>query len=98
MSSLKLLRGVRALLTDTVEHGSRAVETIQLEAARRPFSVLEAIPPLAVPARAVHVVHDAVVTMTHASIRGGRRAIFLFRMARHVASPALTRRDEAKAH
>ena len=70
MSSLKLLRGVRALLTDTVEHGSRAVETIQLEAARRPFSVLEAIPPLAVPARAVHVVHDAVVTMTHASIRG----------------------------
>lgn len=70
MSSLKLLRGARALLTSAVEHGSRAVETIQLETAKRPFSVLEAIAPLAVPAKAVHVVHDAVVTVTHASIRG----------------------------
>ena len=70
MSSMKLLRGVRALLTDAVEHGSRAVETIQLETAKRPFSVLEAIPPLSVPAKTVHVVHDAFVTVTHASIRG----------------------------
>ncbi len=70
MSSLKLLRGMRALLTDAVEHGSRAVQTIQLETAKRPFTLLEAIPPLAVPAKTVHVVHDALVNVTHASIRG----------------------------
>ena len=70
MSSLKLLRGVRALLTDAVEHGSRAVETIQLETAKRPFTVLEAIAPISVPAKTVHVLYDAAVNVTHASIRG----------------------------
>jgi hypothetical protein len=70
VSSLKLLRGVRALLTDAVEHGSRAVETIQLETAKRPFTVLEAIAPLSVPAKTVHVFYDAAVNVTHASIRG----------------------------
>ncbi len=70
MSSLKLVRGMRKLLTDAVEHGSRAVETIQLETAKRPFTVLEAISPIAVPAKTVHVFYDAAVNVTHASIRG----------------------------
>ena len=70
MSTLKMIRGVRKLVTDAVEHGSRVVETIQIETAKRPFTVLEAIPPLAVPAKTVHVFYDAAVNVTHASIRG----------------------------
>lgn len=62
-------RGLKALVQDGVEHGSRAVERVHLGIARRPFAVLEAIPLLAGPARAVHVVHDAVVSGVHGSIR-----------------------------
>jgi hypothetical protein len=60
---------LRSLLGDAVEHGSRAVERVQLGLAARPFSVLEKIEPIAVPARGVHEIHDAAVTGTHTMIR-----------------------------
>lgn len=63
-------RGVVALVRDSVEHGSRAVERIQLDVARRPFALLEHIPPLAAPVKVVHVVHDASVRSVHLAIRG----------------------------
>ncbi len=71
----KELRGVKALLRDAVHHGSVAVERVQLETARRPFAILEAIPGVKVPAAIVHVIHDASVTGTHAVIRAVNGAV-----------------------
>ena len=62
-------RGAAKLVTDAVEHGSKAVERIQKETAQRPFGILELIPGLALPARAVHVLHDATVSGVHGAIR-----------------------------
>ena len=57
-------------MRDAVEHGSRAVERVQIETARRPFAVLEQVPGVAQPARVVHVAHDASVAAVHGIIRG----------------------------
>ena len=67
--ALRRWRGLRSLITDAVEQGSKAIERIQKETARRPFAVLEALPPIAAPAKVVHVLHDAAVTGTHGAIR-----------------------------
>jgi hypothetical protein len=68
-------RGVASLVRDAVEHGSRAVERIQMENARRTFAVLESIPPVASGARLVHVAHDASVGAVHMAIRGVNYAV-----------------------
>lgn len=70
MSDLERLRGVALLVRDAVEHGSRAVERIQIETARRPFAILERIPGVAAPTKIVHGVHDASVMAVHEAIRG----------------------------
>ena len=75
MSGVKHLRGLVKLLGDAVDGGSRAIEKVQKGTARRTFDVLEAIPPVAPPARALHVAHDACVGLTHASIRTVARAV-----------------------
>jgi hypothetical protein len=62
-------RGLKSLIIDAVDHGSRAVERIQKETARKPFEILEKIPPLAVPAKGIHEVHDLAVTGVHEVIR-----------------------------
>jgi hypothetical protein len=62
-------RGAVALLRDAVEHGSRSVQRIQMETARRPFDIIERIPVLTTPARIVHGAHDASVTAVHETIR-----------------------------
>lgn len=69
------LLGLRALLQDMVEHGSSAVERVHRTTADRTFAVLEAIPPVAGGAKAVHVVHDAVLTGVYGSIRLVNRAV-----------------------
>jgi hypothetical protein len=69
VSSMEKWRGAVALLRDAVEHGSRAVERIQIETARRPFGIIEHIPVVAAPTRIVHGVHDASVTAVHEVIR-----------------------------
>jgi hypothetical protein len=53
------LRGLRALLSEAVEHGSRAVEVVHKATAARTFVVLEVIPPTARPAKVLHVVHGS---------------------------------------
>jgi hypothetical protein len=73
--SLGKWRGALALVRDAVEHGSRAVERVQIETARRPFSVLEQIPGVAEPTKVVHVVHDASVAAVHEIIRGVNGAV-----------------------
>jgi hypothetical protein len=62
-------RGLKSLLVDAVEHGSRAVERIQMETAKVPFDLLEAVPPIAVPVKVVHAIHDVSVAGVHGSIR-----------------------------
>jgi hypothetical protein len=68
-STIARWRGVAKLVTDAVEHGSKAVERIQKETAARPFGILEMIPGVAPPARAVHLIHDATVSGVHGVIR-----------------------------
>ncbi len=68
-SKLSKWRGLAALVRDAVEHGSRAVERVQVETAARPFAILEEIPGVATPAKVVHVVHDLSVAGVHGSIR-----------------------------
>lgn len=62
-------RGLHALVRDGVESGSRAIETLQIEAMRRPCAILERVPPLATPVKGVRAVHDHVVSAVHGSIR-----------------------------
>jgi hypothetical protein len=69
MSTFKRWRGLRALVTDAVEHGSRAIERVQMDTAKRTFDVLEAIPPIAAPVKLVHLVHDATVGGVYGTIR-----------------------------
>ena len=68
-SKLKRWRGVRALVTDAVEHGSRAIERVQMDTAKRTFDVLEAFGPIAAPVKLVHLVHDATVGGVYGTIR-----------------------------
>jgi hypothetical protein len=68
-------RGLVALVRDAVEHGSRAVEKVQLETAGRPFGILEQIPAVAEPTRVVHVIHDATVSGVHGIVRAVTRAV-----------------------
>jgi hypothetical protein len=69
MSSMKRLRGLRALLEDAVEHGTTAVERVHRATAARPFEVLDLIPPIAPAARGVRLVHDATVAGVYETIR-----------------------------
>jgi hypothetical protein len=62
-------RGVVALVGEAVEHGSRAVERVHLETAKRPFVILEHIPVVAPVARIVHVAHDATAMTVYGTIR-----------------------------
>ena len=70
MSTFERWRGAAALVRDAVEHGSRAVQRIQIETARRPFAILERIPGVAGPTRIVHQVHDTSISAVHEAIRG----------------------------
>ena len=69
MSQLGRWRGLVALVGDAVEHGSRAIQRVQIETARRPFALLEHIPLLAAPAKIAHAAHDLGVTSVHEAIR-----------------------------
>lgn len=62
-------RGLAALVRTAVDEGSRAIERVHLDTARRPFAILEQVPVVAAPSKLVHVVHDAIVTTTYSSIR-----------------------------
>jgi hypothetical protein len=69
MSKLGRWRGLSALIGDVIEHGATAVERIHMATARRPFQIIELIPPIAAPTKLVHGIHDAIVTNTYNQIR-----------------------------
>jgi hypothetical protein len=75
MKSMKRLRGLRALVEEVVEHGSKAVEEVHKATAARTFFVLEAIPPIAKPARLVHTVHDVWVSGVYGTIRACNKVL-----------------------
>lgn len=68
-------RGLKSLVVDAVDHGSRAVERIQRETASVPFDLLEKIPVLAEPAKGVRLVHDTALSATHGMIRLVNRGV-----------------------
>lgn len=75
MSTMKRLRGLRSLVEEAVEHGSKAVEDVHKATAARTFVVLEAIEPIAAPARIVHTVHDLWLSGVYGMIRVGNRVV-----------------------
>jgi hypothetical protein len=62
-------RGLKSLVVDAVEHGSRAVEHVQKETARRPFEILAKLAPLEVPVKGIQEIHDTAVSGIHGMIR-----------------------------
>ena len=73
--ALRRWRGLKQLVENAVENGSIAIERLQKETARRPFTILESIPPLAVPVRGIHELHDQIVSAVHGSIRITTRVV-----------------------
>lgn len=68
-------RGLKDLVCDAVEHGSRAVEQLQKQGANRTFMILEALPLIEVPARAAHEIHDMALSNLHQVIRLVNQAV-----------------------
>lgn len=75
MSDLQRWRGLKALVADAVEHGSRAVEKLQLDAFGRVTSIVQIVPGVEAPAEVTRAVHATIVRSTHASIRAVSRAV-----------------------
>lgn len=67
--TMKRLKGLRALVQEAVEHGTKAVEKVHRDTANRTFDILEAIEPIALPVKVVHTVHDVSVATTYGAIR-----------------------------
>lgn len=72
-TTLKRLRGVAALLGEAMEQGTLAIEGLHKGTAARPFAILERIPPTALAARVIHVVHDGVSSIVYGIVRGSGR-------------------------
>jgi hypothetical protein len=75
MNDFKRWRGLRALITDAVEHGASAIERVHLETARRPFEVIEQITGAPEPAQNFREVHDTIVSGVYTTIRLVNRAV-----------------------
>jgi len=75
LTTTKKWRGLKDLVGAAVENGSIAIERIQKETARRPFTILEQIPVTSATARGVHAVHDATVSGVHAMVRLVNRVV-----------------------
>ncbi|WP_437547826.1 hypothetical protein WME95_48905 [Sorangium sp. So ce327] len=68
-------RGLKDLVQDAVDHGSRRVERIQKDAAKLPFDLLEQIPPIKAPVRGIRLIHDTTLSGVHGAIRLVNRAV-----------------------
>ena len=75
MNALDRWRGLKALAQAAVENASSAIARVQKDTARRPYAILELLPPIGGPTRGIHLVHDAVVTSVHGTIRLTTRAV-----------------------
>ena len=66
---MKKIRGLKSLVQDAVEHGSRAIERVQIDMAKTPFDLLEKIEPIKAPVSGIRLLHNAGVAYTHTMIR-----------------------------
>ena len=66
---MKRVKGLKSLVQSAVEHGSRAVEKVQIEMAKTPFDLLEKVDPLKVPVAGVRMIYNTGVSTTHGMIR-----------------------------
>ena len=62
-------RGLKSLVVDAVEHGSRAVEHVQKETVRRPLEILAKLAPIEVPVKGIQEIHATAVSGIHGMIR-----------------------------
>jgi hypothetical protein len=62
-------RGLKDLVQDMVDQGSRSVERLQKETAKRPFELLEQVPSLEVPVKGIREIHDTAISSVHEMIR-----------------------------
>ncbi|GAB4521117.1 MAG: hypothetical protein Tsb0020_39730 [Haliangiales bacterium] len=62
--------GLLTLVHDAVEHGSRAVEGLQKQAAQKPLALLARVPGLDLPVHTVEHVFESSVTAIHSAVRG----------------------------
>jgi pimeloyl-ACP methyl ester carboxylesterase len=63
-----------SLLADAVDQGAAGVQRVQEELTARPYSVLEAVPGLSLPAQLVRALHFKAMRNTYDIIRGVSRA------------------------
>lgn len=60
----------RVLVSGAVEQGASAFERMHLQAAQRPFQVLQQqFPSVSEPAQNIHEVHDCIVSGVYSAIR-----------------------------
>ena len=85
-------QGAQALLHDAVEHGTRAVERVQLASAGRVFFWLERVPPIATHMRAARGLYDTVVHAAYEGVRAANRIVAVSTHAPPIAAPKRTAR------
>ncbi|MFO0591019.1 MAG: hypothetical protein U0441_25975 [Polyangiaceae bacterium] len=66
---MKRIRGLKSLVIAAVDHGSQAIEKVQLEVAKTPFDLLEQVPNLKLPVAGARLVYNTSVASTHLIIR-----------------------------
>jgi len=66
---VKRWRGLKDLIEDAIDQGSRAIEEVHGQAGRWVFDLLERVPPLATPARRVRALQQTVIARTYGTIR-----------------------------
>lgn len=72
---MKRIRGLKSLVISAVDHGSQAIEKVQLEIAKTPFDILEQVPPLKLPVAGVRLVYNTSVGATHLVIRAVNKVV-----------------------
>ena len=67
--------GLKDLIQDGIEHGASALERLQKDVVVFPFLILERAPVVGPAAQVAHVLHDAVVSVVYATVRGVGRSV-----------------------
>ena len=75
VTSSSRLRGLRQLVSEAVDHGATAVETVHLATTSRTFRLLSMLPIVAEPSEVIHVVHDAWVSGVYGAVRVVNRVV-----------------------
>ena len=70
---MKRWHGLKDLVQDAVDKGTTAVERVHKDVARKPFAVLEYVPPLAAPARLGWSLLERTISGTYETIRAVNR-------------------------